>query len=101
VAEYFKAGNLNATTYRLGEPWGKRKSFSRKRRDIIHQENDGACQVCGHTGYLEVEHRRALMNGGGNERENLGSLCDSCHNEKTRMDKSLRRQREKLLKQNR
>jgi len=99
VAEYFRAGNPNGTTYRLGEPWIKRKSFSKKRRDIIHQENGGACQVCGHVGYLEVEHRRALMNGGGNERENLGSLCDPCHNQKTRMDKSLRRQREKLLKE--
>jgi len=101
VGDYFKAGNPNATTYRLGEPWIKRKSFSKKRRDIIHKENSGCCQVCGATGYLEVEHRRALMNGGGNERENLGSLCDPCHNQKTRMDKSLRRQRDKLIKEKR
>lgn len=99
VAEYFKAGNPNATTHRLGEPLIKRKSFSAKQRATIHRENGGCCQVCGATDRLEVEHRRALMNGGGNERENLGSLCESCHNEKTAMDKSLRRQREKLLKQ--
>ena len=98
VAEYFRAGNPNATTYRLGEPPIKRKSFSAKQRAIIHRENGGCCQVCGSTSYLEVEHRRGLQNGGGNERENLGSLCEYCHNEKTAMDKSLRRQRDKLLK---
>ena len=99
VAEYFRAGNPDATTYRLGEPLIERKSFSTKQRKIIHRENGGVCQVCGSAGPLEVEHRRALMNGGGNERENLGSLCVPHHVDKTAMDTSLRRQREKLLKQ--
>ena len=69
VAAYFKAGNPNATTYRLGEHPIQRKSFSVKQRNIIHAENGGVCQVCGSAGPLELEHRRALMNGGGNERE--------------------------------
>ena len=99
VGDYFKAGNQNATTYRLGEPTIKRKSFSAKQRAEIHRENGGVCQVCGSTGPLEVEHRRGLQNGGGNERTNLGSLCGPCHNAKTKMDTSLRRHRGKLLKQ--
>ena len=98
VAEYFRAGNPNATTYRLGEPPIDRQSFSAKQRATIHRENGGVCQVCGSEGPLEVEHRRGLQNGGGNERENLGSLCIPCHNAKTAMDKSLRRQRDKLLR---
>jgi len=97
IADYFRAGNPNATTYRLGEPWIERKSFSRSKREKIHRENGGCCQVCGSTSQLELEHRRGLQNGGGNERSNLGTLCHECHGEKTSMDKSLRRQREKLL----
>ena len=99
VAAYFKAGNPNATTYRLGEPWIDRKSFSLKQRNAIHKRNGGCCQVCGSTHELEAEHRRGLQNGGGNEDENIGTLCHDCHVQKTAMDKSLRRQREKLLKQ--
>ena len=99
VSDYFKAGNTNATTYRLGEPVIKRKSFSARQRAEIHRENGGVCQVCGSTGPLEVEHRRGLQNGGGNERTNLGSLCGPCHSEKTAIDRSVRRQRDKLLKQ--
>ena len=101
VAEYFKAGNPNATTYRLGKPWIKRKSFSASRRIKIHKENGGCCQVCGSTLQLEVEHWRGLQNGGGNERSNLKSLCHTCHSQKTGMDKSLRRQRDKLLQRQR
>ena len=101
VGDYFKAGNPNATTYRLGEPWTKRKSFSASQRAKIHKENGGCCQVCGSTRQLEVEHWRGLQNGGGNERSNLKSLCHRCHVEKTAMDKSLRRQRDKLLQQRR
>ena len=93
VGEYFKAGNPNATTYRLGEPPIKRKSFSPRER------NGGCCQVCGSTTQLEAEHRRGLQNGGDNSDGNMGTLCHPCHLEKTAMDKSLRRQRETLIKQ--
>ena len=98
VGEYFREGNPNPTTYRLGEPWILRKSFSAKQRAKIHKENGGCCQVCGSTSGLEVEHWRGLQNGGGNERANLKTLCRTCHNQKTKMDNSLRRQRDKLLK---
>jgi len=35
------------------------------------------------------------MNGGGNQPTNLATLCVPCHDEKTAMDRSLKRQREK------
>jgi 5-methylcytosine-specific restriction endonuclease McrA len=38
---------------------------------------------------LEVDHRRALMNGGDNSLDNLSTMCDACHTVKTRMDRSL------------
>jgi len=61
-----------------------------KERDVIR------CVICGSTVDLEVDHIRALMNGGGNEIENLATLCDSCRTKKMRLDNSLRRKREKL-----
>lgn len=45
VSAYFRAGYPNATTYRLGETWIERKSFSRSQRAQIHRENGGCCQV--------------------------------------------------------
>ena len=35
------------------------------------------------------------MNGGDNSMENLGTLCDDCHNEKTRYDWSIQKRRKR------
>ena len=43
---------------------------------------------------------RALMNGGGNEESNLATLCHTCNaSRKKKIDNSIRRQRDKMLKQ--
>ena len=48
---------------------------SRQRRDM-----DGwRCSYCGRAGRLEVHHVKALRDGGGNELENLRTLCRTCH----------------------
>ena len=94
IAEYFKqAHGDNAVTYRLREPPIKRHVVPSLRDAIV--ERDGGCIICGSTDQLEVDHMRGLQNGGDNSAENLATLCDECHKEKTRMDNSLRRQREK------
>lgn len=57
-------------------------------------ERDGwKCVVCGSEGPLELDHAMALMNGGGNELDNLHTLCHECHVAKTRLDFALRRHR--------
>lgn len=57
-------------------------------------ERDGwKCIVCGSTGPLELDHARALMNGGDNSLDNLHTLCHDCHVAKTRLDFALRRHR--------
>ena len=57
-------------------------------------ERDGwKCTVCGSDGPLELDHARALMNGGDNSLENLHTLCHDCHVAKTRLDFALRRHR--------
>lgn len=99
VGDYFKAGNPNATSHRLGLPLIERDVSGARKRSI--KDRCGCCVVCGSTNQLEVEHRRGLQNGGDNSDENLSVLCHECHVEKTRMDKSLRRQRDKLVKQRR
>lgn len=48
------------------------------------------CVLCERAGRLSVatdlDHIVALVNGGGNEEENLQGLCASCHVEKTAVD---------------
>ena len=99
VAAYFRDAHPNgtATTHRLGLPPIKRDVSNGRKREI--RERYGSCVVCGSTHQLKVEHRRGLQNGGDNSDENLSILCHECHVQKTRMDKSLRRQRDKLVEQ--
>ena len=101
VEDYFRDAHPNgtATTHRLGLPPIKRDVSNGRKREIL--ERYGSCVVCGSTHQLEVEHRRGLQNGGGNEDENLSVLCHECHVEKTAMDRSLRRQRNKQVKASR
>ena len=48
------------------------------------------CVLCERAGRLsvasELDHIVALVNGGGNEEENLQGLCASCHVDKTAVD---------------
>jgi 5-methylcytosine-specific restriction endonuclease McrA len=55
----------------------------------------GSCVVCLSTLKLEVGHKIALMNGGTDDFNNLAALCGECHLAKTKIDNSLRRQRQK------
>lgn len=57
------------------------------------ERDGGKYVVYGHTYNLEVDHKRALMNGGDNSLDNLATLCRDCHVVKTKMDNSLRRKR--------
>lgn len=97
VDDYFVAGNPNPISHLAGQQRFKRDVSARKRREIIERDG-GCCVVCGSTNSLEVDHRRALMNLGDNSDANLGTLCNSCHVKKTRLDRSLNRKREKLAK---
>ena len=94
VEAYFKDGNPNPLTHRKGLPNYERNVSNRTKREV--KERDGnCCLVCGSTYKLEVDHRIALMNGGGNSVDNLGTLCDDCHNKKTRYDYAIRKRRQK------
>jgi 5-methylcytosine-specific restriction endonuclease McrA len=40
------------------------------------------CVVCGHRGYLEIDHHHDLAKGGPTSLANLGPLCWTCHHRK-------------------
>lgn len=73
----------------------QKRDVSATHRESIKGRDGGRCVVCGATTELEVDHRVALENGGDNSASNLATLCDPCHKEKTALDNSLRRKREK------
>ena len=66
VEAYFSDGNPNPLSHRRGLPNYK--------RDVSE---------------------RTKQNGGDNSKDNLGTLCKSCHVKKTRLDNSIRRKRDK------
>jgi 5-methylcytosine-specific restriction endonuclease McrA len=92
TSEYFRKANVGVVNYRGSQT---KRDVSGSQRKRIIQRDGGRCIICGSTQSLEVDHSRALMNGGDNSASNLATLCHECHVEKTRMDKSLRRKREK------
>ncbi len=58
-----------------------------RRRLLSAQPLCVACQRAGRlTVASELDHIVALVNGGGNEEENLQSLCAPCHVDKTALD---------------
>ena len=76
-------------------PWPASKLTDADMFLVWRARDANRCVVCGSREKLEVDHMRALMNGGDNRINNLSTLCDPCHTEKTRMDNSLRRKRKK------
>jgi|APSaa5957512576_1039674.scaffolds.fasta_scaffold30168_3 5-methylcytosine-specific restriction endonuclease McrA len=97
VSNYFRHSNENVGAFDCNLKKYKRNVSAKTKRYIIERDG-GSCVICGSTYKLEVDHRRALMNGGNNSYANLATLCDDCHNDKTRMDNSIRRKRNKMCK---
>ena len=94
VEDYFNDGNPNPLSHRRGLG-NYDRGVSEKTKREVKERDGGCCLVCGSTYQLEVDHRIALMNGGDNSKDNLSTLCDSCHNKKTRLDYSIRKRRQK------
>ena len=93
VEAYFSDGNPNPLSHRRGLP-NYERDVSEKTKKEVKKRDGGCCLVCGSTYRLEVDHRIALMNGGDNSKENLGTFCDRCHNTKTRLDYKIRKRRQ-------
>jgi len=92
VDDYFNDANPNPIQHRLGMENYHRDVSNRTKKEV-KERDENCCLVCGSTQNLEVDHRISLMNGGDNSKENLGTLCDSCHKKKTRLDFETRKRR--------
>ena len=92
IQNYFRAANDNVGALSCSTRKTDR-NVSQSTKSAIKRRDGNRCVACGSTRKLEVDHRRALMNGGSNDRANLATLCDECHTIKTRLDSSLRRKR--------
>ena len=96
VGEYFRLHNeaLADTPHTSNSV----RKFSWVRKVTAFDRDGWKCVVCHATNDLEMDHAVALMNGGSNDLTNLYALCHTCHVEKTRMDRSLKKHRVKLAK---
>jgi len=92
LAGYFRGANEGVIHYKSGTV---ERAVSATMRAAIIKRDDNACVLCGGSEPFEVDHARGLQNGGDNLPGNLATLCLPCHDQKTAMDKALRRQREK------
>ena len=95
VSAYFELHNagLAETPFSGNTP----RQFSWVRKVTACDRDGWKCVACGATNHLEMDHAVALMNGGSNDLTNLFTLCHDCHVEKTRMDRSLKKHRVKLV----
>ena len=96
VGEYFQLHN--AALADTPHPGNTVRQFSWVRKVSAFDRDGWKCVVCGATNNLEMDHAVALMNGGSNDITNLFALCHTCHVEKTRMDRSLKKHRVQLVK---
>ncbi len=58
-------------------------------RESVWERDGKKCAKCSKELSLEtakIDHILAVINGGGDEKENLQTLCDECHNKKTGLD---------------
>jgi 5-methylcytosine-specific restriction endonuclease McrA len=94
LSEYFRSANAGLVSKPISAT--EKRNVSEATKRIVIARDGGGCVVCGSTLKLEVDHKVALMNGGTNDVSNLATLCDDCHLAKTKMDNSLRRQRQKV-----
>lgn len=78
-------------TYRYKRKRGFTQSLKNKciKRDIV-------CVKCGSLKFLEVDHKKELIDGGDNIIDNLQLLCRSCHNKKTKLERIRRKQNERI-----
>jgi len=64
-------------------PSAKKKSISQAVRWSVFRDDGFACKKCGETEKpLHVDHILPVARGGGNERKNLQTLCETCNTSK-------------------
>lgn len=94
---YFREANENVGALNC-DLMIRARDVDRQVMNRIKRRDGHRCIICGSTDKLEVDHRRALMNGGTNDESNLFTLCDKCHTVKTKYDNSLKKKRNRICR---
>ena len=97
IYDYFRRANENVGALSCGLMLHERDVPAATKR-LVKAHDGRRCVICRSTVKLEVDHIRALQNGGSNAIANLATLCDDCHTIKTRLDNSLRRKRDRICR---
>jgi 5-methylcytosine-specific restriction endonuclease McrA len=97
INEYFRHANENVGAFECNIRVNQR-GVDESTKKAVKRINSNQCVICGSTYKLEVDHMRALQNGGTNDLSNLATLCDDCHLIKTKYDNSLRRKRNNVCR---
>lgn len=65
-----------------------RESISLRKKHLIAHRQEWKCNQCGShlPPEFDIDHVRALCDGGANSMDNLQALCKACHGTKTHMD---------------
>lgn len=97
LREYAHYCYPNGTLYhRLGLSNEGRKSPPPNARKAIFERDGHQCLLCRSHGPLQIDHMRALMNGGDNSLDNLATLCATCNKSAMkRVDNAIKKQRSK------
>lgn len=64
------------------KPHPNRRKISDRTRLRIYERDGYVCVMCGSNKNLTLDHILALANGGGNEEENLQTMCKTCNTRK-------------------
>jgi 5-methylcytosine-specific restriction endonuclease McrA len=97
INEYFIAANENVGALDCNIVIHKR-NVDESTKLAVRRRDNYRCVICGNVLKLEIDHKRALENGGTNEMSNLAILCDDCYVIKTKLDNSLQRKRENICR---
>lgn len=74
--------NLNINNFENTENRGDRVALSQAIRTMVFEKDAYRCVNCGEHRLLEVDHIVPVCKGGGNEFENLQTLCATCNSKK-------------------
>lgn len=82
VDEYAEKHGLELTPPRSARSKSTRKNVPMDVRAFVFARDGLVCVDCGASDDLTVDHIVAVINGGGNEPENLATRCRSCNSKK-------------------
>jgi 5-methylcytosine-specific restriction protein A len=70
------------------------RKWMRLREQVLTEEP--VCYICKRRPSTQVDHKKPVSKGGTDERENLGGVCDECHEDKTMKDLGMTKKKHRV-----